>query len=343
MSDENNSLGPVMIDIAGTAPTAEERELLRHPLVGSVILFSRNYESREQLARLTAEIHALRNPPLLIGVDHEGGRVQRFREGFTRLPAMRMLGQLWDQDREDAKVAARAVGFVLAAELRAHGVDLSFTPVLDLDYGVSTVIGDRAFHRSSEAVAALAAALVEGLAEAGMSAVGKHFPGHGFVTADSHVDMPRDPRNIMELAGKDLLPFKLMGPRLGGIMPAHVVYEQVDHQPAGFSSYWLKTVLRQELHFEGAIFSDDLSMEGAKVAGGILQRATAAWLAGVDVLLVCNDPAAARELLETWKPAPRPDAARRLAGLLPTKPAPDLATDTVYAAALARVRGLVAA
>ncbi len=340
MSDKQISLGPVMIDIAGTETTRAERELLCHPLVGSLILFSRNYSSPGQLARLTAEIHALRDSPLLIAVDHEGGRVQRFREGFTRLPAMRVLGQRWEQDREEAQAAARAVGFVLAAELRAHGVDLSFTPVLDLDYGTSTVIGDRSFHRKPEAVAALASALVDGLAEAGMSAVGKHFPGHGFVTADSHVDMPRDPRNILELAGKDLLPFKLMGPKLGGIMPAHVVYEQVDHQPAGFSSYWLKTVLRKELKFQGAIFSDDLSMEGAKAAGGILERATAAWKAGVDVLLVCNDPVAARELLETWQPAPRPDAARRLAGLLPTKPVPDLATDAAYAAALARVQGL---
>ena len=343
MSDQKTSLGPVMMDIAGTEATPEELELLRHPLVGSLILFSRNYSSPQQLDGLTAQIHALRDRPLLIAVDHEGGRVQRFREGFTRLPAMRVLGQLWDQDRADALAAARDVGYVLAAELRAQGVDLSFTPVLDLDFGASTVIGDRSFHRSSEAVAALAAALVDGLADAGMSAVGKHFPGHGFVTADSHVDMPRDPRNIMELAGKDLLPYKLMGQKLGGIMPAHVIYEQVDRQPAGFSSYWLKTVLRSELKYQGAIFSDDLSMAGAKSAGSILQRATAAWSAGCDVLLVCNDPAAARELLETWKPAARPESGRRLAGLLPTKPAPDLATDAHYATALARVRGLTAA
>jgi beta-N-acetylhexosaminidase len=316
-----------MLDVAGKELTAEDRELLRHPLVGGVILFSRNYDSREQLSRLTGEIHALRQPPLLIAVDHEGGRVQRFREGFTRLPAMRVLGNLWDKDkdREVAKQAARAVGFVLAAELRACGVDLSFTPVLDLDYGLSTVIGDRALHRKPEAVARLAEALIEGLALAGMSGIGKHFPGHGHVAADSHVAIPVDDRSIVELAGADLVPYALMGHKLGGVMPAHVIYEEVDRdKPAGFSSYWLQQVLRGELRFEGAIFSDDLSMEGAKVAGGIVPRARAAWEAGCDVVLVCNDRPAALELVAGWQPALRKASETRLLALMPKEPAPGL-------------------
>lgn len=332
--------GPVLIDIAGFHPTADEREMLRHPLVGGIILFSRNYESPEQLSALTAELHSLRETPLLISVDHEGGRVQRFRQGFTRLPAMRALGRLWDTNRDEALKTARATGYVLAAELRARGVDLSFTPVLDLDYGNSAVIGDRSFHPTPSVVTALAGALQEGLEEAGMAAVGKHFPGHGYVAADSHVDIPRDIRSIVELAGKDLAPFHALSKRLGGVMPAHVIYEQVENKPAGFSSYWLKTVLRGELKFEGAIFSDDLSMAGAKVAGGIVQRASAAWEAGCDVLLVCNDPEAARELLETWQPKQRPESARRLLALMPARPVSDLAADMVYAAALDRVQTL---
>ncbi|MDD5296349.1 MAG: beta-N-acetylhexosaminidase [Rhodocyclaceae bacterium] len=339
MNTLSSRTGPVMLDLPGKELTAEDRELLCQPLVGGVILFSRNYETPEQLRRLTGEIHALREPPLLIAVDHEGGRVQRFREGFTRLPAMRILGRIWDQDREKARQAAHAVGFVLAAELRAGGVDLSFTPVLDLDFGLSTVIGDRALHRKPEAVARLAESLIEGLALAGMAAVGKHFPGHGHVAADSHVAIPVDERNIVELAGSDLAPYKLMGGKLGGVMPAHVIYDQVDRgKPAGFSSFWLKQVLRGELHFEGAIFSDDLSMAGAKVAGGIVQRAGAAWDAGCDVVLVCNDRAAALELVAGWQPAPRKASEARLLALMPRIPAPTLDSDGYRAA-----RELVAA
>jgi beta-N-acetylhexosaminidase len=322
-----------MLDVAGKELNAEDRELLCHPLVGGVILFSRNFDTPEQLSRLTGEIHALRQPPLLIAVDHEGGRVQRFREGFTRLPAMRFLGNLWDKDRDQAKRAARAVGFVLAAELRACGVDLSFTPVLDLDYGLSSVIGDRALHRKPEAVARLAEALIEGLAQAGMSGIGKHFPGHGHVAADSHLAIPVDDRSIVELAGADLAPYGLMSGKLGGVMPAHVIYQQVDRdKPAGFSSYWLKQVLRGELRFEGAIFSDDLSMEGAKVAGGIVPRASAAWDAGCDVVLVCNDRPAALELVASWQPAPRKVSEARLLALMPKVPAPSLDSEEYLAA-----------
>jgi beta-N-acetylhexosaminidase len=325
--------GPVMLDVAGLELSAEDRELLCHPLVGGVILFSRNFDSPAQLSRLTGEIHALRQPPLLIAVDHEGGRVQRFREGFTRLPAMRALGHLWDRDREAAKQAARAVGWVLAAELRACGVDLSFTPVLDLDYGLSSVIGDRSLHRKPEAVAHLAEALIEGLALAGMSGIGKHFPGHGHVAADSHVAIPVDDRSIVEMAGSDVAPYALMGGKLGGIMPAHVIYEQVDRdKPAGFSSYWLQQVLRGELNFKGAIFSDDLSMEGAKAAGGIVQRAGAAWEAGCDVVLVCNDRPAALALVAGWQPSPRPASQARLLALMPSVPAPGLNSEGYRAA-----------
>jgi len=330
---KSNHPGPVMLDVAGKELTAEDRELLSHPLVGGVILFTRNYDSTEQLSRLTAEIHALRQPPLLIAVDHEGGRVQRFRPGFTRLPPMRALGRLWDQNQDLALDRAQATGFVLAAELRACGVDLSFTPVLDLDYGLSAVIGDRAFHGQPRAVAKLAEALIEGLGRAGLSAVGKHFPGHGHVAADSHLAIPVDERNIVELAGSDLAPYHLMGKRLGGVMPAHVIYQQVDRDtPAGFSSYWLKQVLRGELHFKGAIFSDDLSMAGAKVAGGIVKRASAAWEAGCDVVLVCNDRPAAQELLSDWRPGLRVASEARLLALMPHGPAPDLAAADYQAA-----------
>lgn len=291
-------IGPVMLDIAGMALTPEDEARLSHPLVGGVILFTRNYHSPSQMAALTASIHALRSPPLLIAVDHEGGRVQRFREGFTRLPPMRELGKVWDKQPKLAKHLAQQTGFVLAAELRAVGVDFSFTPVLDMDFGSSGVIGDRAFHSDPQAVAELAHSLLLGLRSGGMPTVGKHFPGHGYVRADSHLEIPVDERSYTDLELCDLIPFRQMiNFGLTAVMPAHVIYPQVDSQPAGFSSIWLKNILRGELEFEGCIFSDDLSMEGAMVAGGIVQRAQAALQAGCDMVLVCNNAVAADELL----------------------------------------------
>ena len=296
------SLGPIMLDIGGTQLTAADRQTLRHPLVGGVILFTRNYSSVEQLEQLTAEIHALRMPRLLIAVDHEGGRVQRFREGFTRLPAMRELGIIWDEHPATARHLAKAAGFVLASELRAAGVDFSFTPVLDMDYGQSTVIGDRAFHSKPGVIAELAHHLMSGLKLGGMAAVGKHFPGHGYIQADSHTELPVDHRPYHDIETNDLIPFcKLIDFGLPGIMPAHVIYPQVDTRPAGFSEIWLKEILRKKLGFEGCIFSDDLSMQGAAIAGGPLARAKAALKAGCDMLLVCNDPDAAEALVEELK------------------------------------------
>ncbi|MFH0934680.1 MAG: beta-N-acetylhexosaminidase [Pseudomonadota bacterium] len=294
--------GPVMLDVLGKQLSAEDEVRLRHPLVGGVILFARNYESPAQLAELTASIHALRTPPLLIAVDHEGGRVQRFREGFTRIPPMRELGKLWDEHPKRARHLAQQVGYVLASELRACGVDFSFTPVLDVDYGASSVIGDRAFHNEPQAIAELAHSLLIGLKQGGMPTVGKHFPGHGFVCADSHLEIPVDERSYTDIELCDLIPFRQMvNFGLTAVMPAHVIYPRVDALPAGFSRKWLKDILRGELGFEGCIFSDDLSMEGATVAGGIVQRAEAALNAGCDMVLVCNRPDLADELLAGLK------------------------------------------
>ncbi|HJS36961.1 MAG TPA: beta-N-acetylhexosaminidase [Burkholderiales bacterium] len=292
-------LGPVMLDPSGPALTDDDRRRLRHPAAGGVILFARNYENSAQLQALIEEIHALREPQLLIGVDHEGGRVQRFRDGFSPLPPMRTLGQLWDRDREAGRAAAHAAGYVIGAELAAHGLDFSFAPVLDLDYGASSVIGDRALHYDPLAVGALASALIRGLAESGMAAVGKHFPGHGFAAADSHVALPTDPRPLAEILRKDLAPYRAaIEAGLAAIMPAHVVYPRVDAEPAGYSRIWLQEVLRGRFGFGGMIFSDDLSMEGASTAGGIVERAHKALHAGCDMVLLCNDPAGQELLLE---------------------------------------------
>lgn len=337
-------LGPVMLDVAGTTLTADDCARLRHPLTGGVILFSRNFESCAQLAQLTAEIHALRNPPLIIAVDHEGGRVQRFREGFTRIPPMRELGLVWDHDRRRAATLAHALGFVLAAELRVHGVDLSFTPVLDVDFGNSSVIGDRAFHSQPEAIAELATAVMHGLREGGMAAVGKHFPGHGHVRADSHHEVPVDDRPLADIESEDLIPFRrLIDAGLGGIMPAHVIYPAVDAAPAGFSAIWLKRILRGELGFDGVIFSDDLSMEGASVAGGVVDRGRAALSAGCDMVLVCNNPQSADELLHGLEYAMPAVALARLArihGRMHATDAVRLREDARYVAALHAISGL---
>jgi beta-N-acetylhexosaminidase len=289
-----------VIDVVGAALTDEDRERLRHPAAGAVILFARNFESPEQLQNLTLEIGRLREPELPICVDHEGGRVQRFREGFTAIPPMRELGRLWDRDRAAAREAARAIAYLAGAELAAHGVDFSFAPVLDLDYGASSVIGDRALHFDPTAVGALGACIVQGFADAGMAAVGKHFPGHGYAEADSHVAVPTDGRKLADVQKKDLVPFRMaIEAGLAAVMPAHVIYAQVDPQPAGYSRFWLQEVLRGKLGFRGLIFSDDLSMEGAGTAGGIPERARAALEAGCDMVLLCNDPAGQNALLES--------------------------------------------
>jgi beta-N-acetylhexosaminidase len=299
MSSKTLPLGPVMLDVTGTALTDDDRRRLAHPLTGGVILFSRNFSGLEQLARLTAEIHELRSPPLVIAVDHEGGRVQRFRDGFTVIPPMRELGRAWDANPRRAKDLASEAGFVLATELQAHGVDMTFAPVLDVDHGSSGVIGDRALHSEPGAIAELARALLRGFKQAGMSGVGKHFPGHGHVRADSHHEVPIDGRTLGEIEAADLVPFqRLVDAGIGGIMPAHVIYPKVDAQPAGFSPVWLKKILRGRLGFGGVIFSDDLSMEGARGAGSIVRRAQAALAAGCDMAVVCNNPAASDELLE---------------------------------------------
>ena len=291
-----------MIDVVATAMTDEDRARLRHPATGAVILFSRNYENPEQLGLLVQEIRKLREPELLVCVDHEGGRVQRFREGFTAIPAMRELGRLWDRDREAAQAAARGAAYVIGAELGALGIDFSFAPVLDLDYGASSVIGDRALHFDPNAVGALAAAMVAGFANAGMAAVGKHFPGHGFAAADTHHDVARDERSMAEMLKKDIAPYRVaIDAGLAGVMPAHVIYTHCDPEPAGYSKYWLKDILRGKLGFEGLIFSDDLSMAGASTAGGPPRRARAALAAGCDMVLLCNDPEGQSVLLESLK------------------------------------------
>ena len=291
---------PVVLDIAGTTLNADDRRRLLHPLTGGLILFARNWQSRRQLTELTSAIKQLR-PDLLICVDHEGGRVQRFRtDGFTHLPPMRVLGEMWMNDGKrgigagalDATDAATATGHVLGAELRACGVDLSFTPVLDLDHGGSSVIGDRAFHRDPRVVALLAKSLMHGLLLAGMQHCGKHFPGHGFVKADSHVDVPIDRRSLKAILADDARPYEWLSTSLASVMPAHVIYPKVDAQPAGFSARWLKDILRQQLGFTGAIFSDDLSMAGARLIDGVevsyADAATVALNAGCDMVLLCN-------------------------------------------------------
>jgi beta-N-acetylhexosaminidase len=337
-------LGAVMLDIAGTELAADDHKRLAHPLVGGVILFSRNYESPEQLARLTFDIHAVRQPPLLIAVDHEGGRVQRFRDGFTALPAMGELGVAWDVDPKHAKHLADAVGYVLAAELRARGVDLSLTPVLDVDHGNSSVIGDRAFHSNPRAISELALGLIHGLQQGGMSAVGKHYPGHGHVKADSHHEIPVDDRPYAAIEASDLLPFRrLIENGLGGIMPAHVVYPDIDSKPAGFSAVWLKRILRRQLGFNGMIFSDDLSMAGAGGAGGVTERAMAALAAGCDMVLVCNNPPAADQLLadlDYQMPATALARLARIHGRGGPESAAQLQRDQHYLAAVAAVRAI---
>ena len=330
--------GPLMIDIAGLELTNLDRERLVHPKVGGVILFARNYASPEQLSLFTAEIHALRSPPLVIAIDHEGGRVQRCRDGFTRLPPMRRLGKLWEDDPRRALSSARDIGYVLAGELRCCGVDLSFTPVLDLDHGRSGVIGDRSFHRDPRVVVRLAGQLIDGLRAAGMKACGKHFPGHGWVEADSHVAIPVDERSLAGIE-EDMRPFRELV--LDAVMPAHVIYPRVDSRPAGFSPVWLAK-LRDELNFDGVIFSDDLSMEGASVAGGIVDRVSAAWEAGCDMLLVCNAPDGVDAVLDGWRANFGAARLSRVNGLLSLPDVSNMKNDPRYLAGIAAAESLLA-
>ena len=351
-----NLQAPVVLDIAGTALNAADRRRLKHPLTGGVVLFARNWQSRVQLTDLVAGIKKLR-PDVLVCVDHEGGRVQRFRsDGFTALPAMRALGELWMKDAMTATDAASALGFVLAAELRACGVDLSFAPVLDLDHGRSSVIGDRAFHRDPRVVSMLAKSVAHGLLRAGMAHCGKHFPGHGHAAADSHVAVPVDKRGLKAILAEDAKPYEWLSSTLTAVMPAHVVYPKVDSHPAGFSERWLKDILRNQFGFTGAVFSDDLSMEGARqLEGGVLTYAEAATLAlkaGCDLVLLCNQSllaggAAVDELLAGLQAAeqqglwqPDPDSEARRQALLPLTPPlgwDDLMHDPVYQRALERL------
>jgi len=309
------TLGPLMIDLKGVAIEPDERDLLLHPLVGGVILFSRNYESTGQLARLTAELRALRSPSLVVGVDHEGGRVQRFREGFTRLPPLRAIGRRHAQDPAAGVALARELAWLMAAELRGCGVDLSFAPCVDLDYGVSEIIGDRAFHRRAERVSELAVAYMFGMRDAGMAATAKHFPGHGAVTADSHVALPVDRRELPDLE-PDLMPYRrLIANGLPAVMAGHVVFPAVDDRPASLSRRWIQGELRGTLGFRGAVFTDDLSMKGAAAFGSSVERAALALEAGCDMLPVCNDREAVEALLDGLRDEPDPLRGVRLVRL----------------------------
>lgn len=306
--------GPLMMDLEGTRLTAAEQDMLARNAVGGVILFSRNFENPAQLRTLIRAIRGIR-PRLLIAVDQEGGRVQRFKESFTRIPPMRSLGRLYDRKPEKATALSRAAGWLLACELRDLDIDFSFAPVLDLDYGESAIIGDRSFHSDPGIVAELAGAWVKGMHEAGMAAVGKHFPGHGAVKADSHVELPQDGRTPEVIMAQDGYPFReLVNEGIEGIMPAHIVYQKADGQPAGFSRFWLRDMLQGELGFRGVVFSDDLTMAGAKIAGDHQQRAAAALDAGCDMVLVCNNPQAAAQVAD-WLENEGPKASPRLASM----------------------------
>jgi beta-N-acetylhexosaminidase len=328
-----------MIDLLGKQVLPEERELLKHPLVGGIILFTRNFESREQVTELIAEVRAVRKPPLLVAVDYEGGRVQRFRKDFTILPPMRVIGQAYDQNHQAGLQLARQSGWLLAAELRAAGIDLSFGPVVDLDYGASSVIGDRAFHRDSRVVGNLAVAMMHGMRDAGMCAVAKHFPGHGAVVADSHIALPVDRRRYVDMV-HDIHPYtRLIDNLLPAVMAAHVVFEQIDSVPASFSRKWLVDELRGKLGFTGAVFSDDLSMEGASIMGPIPQRARKALAAGCDMVLICNQREAALQTLSELDIQPDPVSLARLARLhgLPGPTQKELLSSTQWQTAVAAV------
>lgn len=318
------TLGPLMVDLEGCELQPHEREMLAHPLVGSVILFTRNYANPAQLAKLVADIHAVRSPALIVGVDHEGGRVQRFREGFSRLPSAGRIGHEFDADHHGGLALARQMGWLMAAELRAHGIDLSFAPCVDLDYGVSEVIGDRAFHARAQVVGELGVAYMHGMRDAGMVATAKHFPGHGAVVADSHHALPVDRRTFADME-IDLSPYRvLIENGLAGIMVAHVLYPAVDDVPASASVRWIRGYLRDTLRFQGVVFADDLSMAGAAAVGGIVERAERALAAGCDVLPVCNHRPSVEALLDGLKTVPDAAAAMRRVRLRGAPSAPDM-------------------
>ncbi|MCP5328765.1 MAG: beta-N-acetylhexosaminidase [Steroidobacteraceae bacterium] len=309
------NLGPLMVDLQGLELQPDEREMLAHPLVGSVILFARNYADPEQLTRLVADIHAVRSPALIVGVDQEGGRVQRFRDGFSLLPPLRRIGHEFDSEPKAGLALARELGWLMAAELRAHGVDLSFAPCVDLDYGVSEVIGDRALHARAAVVGQLAVAYMHGMRDAGMAATAKHFPGHGAVVADSHHALPVDRRALVDMDA-DLAPYRLLIQNgLPGVMVAHVAYPAVEDVPASTSSRWIRGVLRGQMHFQGVVFADDMSMAGAASVGGIVERAGLALAAGCDVLPVCNYRPSVLALLDGLQHRPDPASALRLVRL----------------------------
>ncbi|MGZ5027075.1 MAG: beta-N-acetylhexosaminidase [Methylobacter sp.] len=298
-------IGPIMLDVAGLTLTQAEKEKINHPNTGAVILFSRNYRAPEQVTELINAIRAARNGNILIAVDQEGGRVQRFQHGFTRLPPAADYAQNPD--------LAEPAGWLMAAELLAVGVDFSFAPVLDIDCGVSEIIGNRSFSTDPALATRLASAFRKGMNAAGMAATGKHFPGHGAVALDSHLTLPVDERDLNQIRTKDLSPFKqLIDEGLEGIMPAHVVYPKIDPNPAGFSPFWIQQVLRKELNFNGTVFSDDLSMEGAASVGGFPERARLAQQAGCDMILVCNNPAAAEQVLDSLPVTEDPVREQRL-------------------------------
>jgi beta-N-acetylhexosaminidase len=308
--------GPVVIDLPGRRLDAADRRRLAHPLVGGVVLFDRNIESREQVAGLVAAMRRIR-PGLLVCIDQEGGRVQRLVEGFTRIPPMAGLGRAWERDPIAASRQATAIGRTIGSELRAVGIDLSFAPVLDLDHGRCEVIGDRALHRDPRVVTLLARAIVHGMLLAGMGNCGKHFPGHGHVGGDSHHQLPVDRRSLRRLLAEDAAPYGWMGETLLAVMPAHVAYPRIDALPAGFSRIWLQDILRGQLGFDGLVFSDDLTMAGAAVMGDIVERAHAAIAAGCDMILVCHDRAQADRVLANLEWRPDPAFGRRLAALRP--------------------------
>ncbi len=310
-------MGPVMLDVQGTSLSQEDKEIIQHPLVGGLIFFTRNYHSPEQITQLSHQIRAAANKPMLLAVDHEGGRVQRFREGFSLIPAMGKLWQLSGQNLTLAKELAKQSAILMALEVQAVGIDISFAPVLDIN-NISDVIGDRAFHQQPEYVSELAQAFVSGLHFVGMKATGKHFPGHGSVKADSHIDLPIDPRSKTEIFQQDLMPFQQLIEKgmVDALMPAHVIFPDVDSEAVGFSRYWLQNILREQLGFKGVIFSDDLSMQGAACVGGYTERAEAAQSAGCDMLLLCNNRQGCIEVLDNANISTSVTSGARLENLL---------------------------